>query len=335
VYRSADRSSAGGNDSGSVVASDRIGPVKIGHDVQADSTNSGKIATDGKLVGVNIGGSLLGGSQGGSGRVESDGGTGFVRIGINVQGGMGNGSGVILTSGRLDVVNVQGSLVGGGGAGTGAIVTEGSIGTVTIGRNILGGDVAASGYLYTPGNLASLTVGGSLVGTKAETGYIEVGGNAARGEDWWRCAGWKWFEIGSIEVGWDLASVQVDGSLAGGTTSDTGQILVSNLGTVKIGGNVLGSSIAGTQASLSRTGYIECDGRLGNLTVDGSVFAGWDASTAGALTKNASIRSDFTMGSVVVKGSLHGHATAEGLSPVVIAGRGNPAPTGDTNVRHR
>jgi hypothetical protein len=125
-----------------------------------------------------------------------------------------------------------------------------------------------------------------------------------------------------IHCGGNLASVSIGGSLVGGTINHSGEIISNgNIGSVKIGGNLLGSSIAFNEPSLDSTGYIQ-GAHIGSVFIGGSIIAGVDTSTGGSLTKNASIRATDDIGSITVKGAIVGNVNPNGVSLVVISGRG-------------
>jgi hypothetical protein len=324
-----------GDTSGSLTASS-IGPVKIAHDVHGGAgLDSGKIDADAKLASVSIGGSLLGSIGGRSGRLESGAESTLVTIAHNILGGVASDSGVVFAGGRLVAVTLGGSLVGGGDSRGGGISAAGGMGTVKIGRDVHGGSsVGESGSIISRGgNLASVTIGGSLIGgsgydsgeifSTGDVGSVKIGGDIIGGTI---------DDSGQVTVRGKLTSLTLGGSLFGGTSDSTGVISGAVIGTINLGRNLVGGSIASTTGTLDRSGYVESQDRLAAITVGGSLFAGWDTSTGGSLTKNASIRADADLGSVTVKGSLHGHSTANGLSPVVISGRGQATPLGDVNV---
>jgi hypothetical protein len=108
------------------------------------------------------------------------------------------------------------------------------------------------------------------------------------------------------------------------------------LGPVRIGRDLRGGCIAGTQPTIDRSGYIQGN-RIARVFVGGSVVSGTDNSTAGDLTKNASIRANDDIGPIVVKGSLVGNVAVNGLSPVVISARGRavlaPGATTDLAIK--
>lgn len=314
-----------------------ISAVKIVHNVVgAASDESGKIDSGGKLASLSIGGSLLGG--GGDqdtttreGQVFAVGDIGGVKVGHDVAGGAGKYSAAIASDGTLVGVTIGGSLVGSSGFFSGAIVAR-DLGAVKIGRDLLGGS-GSGGYIEGFDSLAGVTIGGSLVGgagnfdgaifTGARLGPIKVGHDVLGGGGG---------DSGSIRGELGIASATVGGSVVGGANVRTGSIIGGDLGSVKIGRDLVGGSIAGTATTLDRAGYIEASGRLASITIGGSIIAGIDDSTGGALTKNGSIRAGNDLGAVTVKGSLIGNVAPNGTSLVVISARGQATPVGEKDM---
>jgi hypothetical protein len=181
-----------------------------------------------------------------------------------------------------------------------------------VGGSLVASSQNATGFIKVDGQAAAVKIGGDVIGSDA----AGAGGSSG----------------GSIDVGQKLKAISIEGSLVGGTRTATGRISAGEIGTAKIGRNILGGSVAGPTGTLDRSGYVESQHRIASLSLGGSLFAGWDTATAGSLTKNASIRADRDIGQLVVRGSLHGHATSEGLSPVVISASGDLTPTGSNNV---
>ncbi len=315
-----------GATSGSVTSESggNLGPVKIGHDVLGgEGADSGKIDSGAKLVSVSIGGSLLGGDGPGSGRIESAAETTLVTIGQNVRGGVGSDSGTVFAQGRLSAVTPGGSLIGGSGPRSGEISAGAGMGGVKIGRDVHGGSsVGESGSIFARGgNLTSVSIGGSLLGgagfdsgeifTTGDAGAVKIGGDVIGGTI---------TASGLVTVRGQLTSLSIGGSLFGGASDSTGVISGDDIGAVKIGRNLIGGSIAGTMANLSRTGFIEGD-RIASVSIGGSIVAGTDDSTAGELFRNASIRARDDLGAVAVRGSLIGHSGPQGFSPVILSAR--------------
>jgi hypothetical protein len=101
---------------------------------------------------------------------------------------------------------------------------------------------------------------------------------------------------------------------------------------VKVGGDLRGGSIGGTDATVDASGIILSNQHIASVTIGGSIITGIDDSTAGSLTDNASVRAGYDIGSLTVKGSLVGNASPNGVTLVTIAAVGQSAPTATTNL---
>jgi hypothetical protein len=118
----------------------------------------------------------------------------------------------------------------------------------------------------------------------------------------------------------NIAGIAIGGSLIG-TASATGMILSGGaLGPVKIGRNVQGGSVSGTN-SLSSSGYIQGQ-QIASVDIGGSIISGTNTGS-GTLAKSGSIRAQNDLGPITVAGSLVGNST----NPLVISGRGQAVPT--------
>src|SRR5207302_836790 len=130
---------------------------------------SGCIAITGAFTVVNIGGSLLGGTNSDSGAIHCGGGIFSTTVGHNVQGGSGAGSGFIHSNG-FGAVHIGGSLLGGTDTDSGATFSDAHLGMVTIGRDVKGdagfgsGRIQSGSNVLNPGNLAGVHIFGSLIG---------------------------------------------------------------------------------------------------------------------------------------------------------------------------
>ena len=321
----------GGANSGSITGGD-LGPMKIAHDVAGGSGNlSGRIAADAGLASVRVAGSLLGGSGFGSGGLGSVAKMGPVRIFGAVVGSAGELSGSIQSVGGLEALSVGGSMVGGSARLSGYLGITGNAGAVSIGRDLVGGSNTFAGQLLFNGTLASLRIGGSLLGGSASvTGQVQANGDVGTASIGGDIRGGSASFSGQLQLNGKTAGVAVGGSLIGGAANATGAIFSDgDLGSLKIGRNLLGSSVTGTD-SVDSTGYVLGDS-LDSVSIGGSVFAGFDMST-GSLLRSGSIRAAHDIGTLSVQGSLHGTATPNGITPVVISALGQEAPTAMTNV---
>jgi hypothetical protein len=243
----------------------KIGPVRIGGDLAADSSTagSGLIQASGGIGPVSIGGSVKGGDLPTSGLLA--GGTlGPVTVLGNIQGGLGTDSAAIIgtlgvkgltvgtktaagsvtggagagsasvrtAGGSIGRVTITGSLTGGTGAGSGAIrsaalgAVGGNIGAVTITGDVTGDAAGAdSGSIHADGNIASIRLG-SLTGSAARSGSIKAGGAVGAVTIGGDVTGGPGMYSGAITTGGGIAAVTITGNVTGGTGKYSGGIQV-------------------------------------------------------------------------------------------------------------
>jgi hypothetical protein len=325
-----------GEQSGGVFVADDLGATKIAHDVLGGVGGaSGRIGTNGEIASLSIGGSLIGGDGTSGGRIFTSSVLGTLRIGHDLQGGSAgdagsvqamaiksariggsiiggseNSTGFLSTgAGGTAFLSVGGSVLGGSGSNSGSIRSAGDLGVVKIGHDLQGGVGSNSGFITAP-KITSAFIAGSIVGGTGDLGgYIS---SAAGG----------------------TALVRVGGSVIGGTGAVTGWIQsAGDLGAVKIGHDLIGGSISGTDGQLVGSGFIQsAAGRIGSIFIGGSIISGHDTSTVGSLFLNASIRAVNDIGSLVVKGGLVGNSNADGDSPVIISARGQAVQGATTDL---
>jgi hypothetical protein len=344
-----------------------IGVVSIGRDVLGGSdTGAGTIISEsGRLGNVTIGGSLLAGSANRSAHIHSSLEMGAILIGGSVVGGLGDQSGQIETMSVMGNVQIGGSLIGGAGENSGQVTAKFGIGSMTIGKNVVGGDGLYSGGATSGQTMGNVTIGGSIRGGKSTlTGYVYaahsmgivnitgsvvggaglrsgildgrsmpsvfVGGSirGGKGEGSGVVVG-RSFLVPVIRVNGDVVgdagigsgailvdsvgTITVGGSLIGGTKSDTGGIFADGpISTVNIAGNIRGGSSNGTQ-DLVRTGIVSSRlAKIGVMTLGGSLIAGTDATT-GLFSGNGTIQAGKNIGRLTIKGSIVGNATHSAL----------------------
>lgn len=267
---------------GQVYAGGNIGPVKIGHDlVGGAGIFSGTIGAKGMIGLVTVGGSVLGGSNLYTGIIDALGDITGVKIGHDIIGGTGSNSGEIISDGSLGAVTVGGSLVGGGAPGanadgSGVIYGHIALGPVKIGHDVLGGGESGSGLIQSTYRIASVTIGGSVVGGSG---------------DYSGCI------LLARETGTQLSPFH-------------------EIGPIKIGGNLQGTSLSGSARQVLLSGFIQSYGTLGSIAIGGSILAGLDD---GSNTLDGPfIFAAETIKSLTVKGSIAGNHTGNDLVTVKI-----------------
>jgi hypothetical protein len=240
-------------------------------------------------------------------------------------------------TGNIGHLNIGGSLDGNTGTGIGQVNFTGTLGTVVIGGGIEGGGSAFSGTLDgnygTFSKIGSVIVKGSVpddpnpnplgVGTSilgnsgglsgsilaTSVGTVFVAGDVLGG-----IGG----SSGGIQGGNSLGTVTIGGSLIGGNfatgnpgeASGSGNVFAATIGSVTIGKSILGGT--GLQS-----GEIFGTTRINKVTVMGDVHGG----TAGQTVNSAAVDG--------LSGDIRGHA----IGTVVVEGSliGGNGVSGDTN----
>jgi hypothetical protein len=328
----------GGFNSGLIRSGGDLGPVRIEGDLIGGSgPDSGEVGAFGRLASLTVGGSIIGGSGSQdqepslAGQVYAAGGVGPVRVGGDVVGGAGSGTALIRSGGDLGPVRIEGDLVGGSGAGSGQVAAFGRLASLTVGGSVVGGsgphdqNPSRPGQVFAVGDMGPVRVRGDVVGGDGPaTGLIRSHGNLGPVSIGGSLLGGRGDFAGTVLTFGHLAGVTVGGSVLGDRGLTGLLYAAGDLGPVRIGGDLRGGSISGTEPDHPGSGAIVAD-RIASVSIGGSVVAGTDTSTAGALLLNASIRAMADLGPVMVRGSLVGNRTADGDSPVVIAARGQTA----------
>jgi hypothetical protein len=205
---------------------------------------SGLIAVGNRVTALNIGGSVLGGAGADSGEISLVGGAGAIKIGGSVLGGANRNTGLVAAAADIGSVSVGRNLQGidYDGPATltyeGTIYTTGNIGSVAIGGDFVSGRsegpgslAPTSGMIAANGVIRTVKIGGSIVGNPGHRAYITAGGSTAAGPT---------TAITSITV---TGSVECASLLAGYTSSFAQRAINSGIGSVRIGGNLVGSYI--------------------------------------------------------------------------------------------
>ena len=133
----------------------------------------------------------------------------------------------------------------------------------------------------------------------------------------------------SVNVAGNIGTVAIGGSLIGSTVPDSGAILATgNIGTVKIGGSIVG-------AGGMRSGAVDAGGTLTSIRIGGSIFGGAGVNS-GLVESTLDMGTVFIGGNVVGgsddhTGTVHGEA---GIKSVIVLGSiigGTVAVAGDLN----
>src|SRR5205085_2668909 len=151
---------------------------------------SGAIISNGSLLNVTIGGSLIGGTGPVSGVIVSGEDMGAVKIGRNVVGGTGVGSGVVECVGKVESITFGGALIGGGdiagnvadgaaGNFSPVLITARGQETPTTGVDLAIGKIIIGGAVDFTNILAGYTTDLTATNGDAQIGKVKVGGDWA------------------------------------------------------------------------------------------------------------------------------------------------------------
>jgi hypothetical protein len=288
-----------GQQSGLIGATTSLNRLVVDDDVTGGSgVNSGFIF-GGRIGSVVIGGQLRGAgdaTHGNSGSVASNSTIASVFINGGIVGGAGETSGAITAGGVIRSANV-GSITGSSGKSSGTIQAGiqigGGIGSLIVNGNIKGGTGASSGGVSANGTLTKATIAGSIIGGNSTgTASLVLSGYVSAGA------------ITNLFLNDDLIAGENNGTaLAGSGTirSDT------NIGTVRIHGNVKGS--AEVAAIIAAPGTTTNRTAIQSLQIDGTaefaeILAGYDANVTAANLRGGAVNADARIGSVRIIGGI-------------------------------
>jgi hypothetical protein len=197
-----------------------------------------------------------------------------------VVGGAGQNSGQ-LNPNRLTSARISGDLAGGSGESSGSIFAT-SIGALSIGGSVRSGSGLLSGTIAADERISSIKVGGSLFGNGAHPLLIQAGGIES-------ASGPTDVVLGSLFVKGSVLSTRI---VAGISDSFVPINADAQIGTVSVGGDWIGSSLA--------AGVVPVNGFFG----DGNdTLAPAGKNDANVLSK---------IGSLTIAGQAQGTALANG-----------------------
>ncbi|MDX2081831.1 MAG: hypothetical protein SFU53_13690 [Terrimicrobiaceae bacterium] len=258
---------------------------------------------------VDIGGSLVGGTDGRSGVIETSGAITTLIVRQNIDGSTADDLGeASVFSGRgIGSLTVTGSIIAGAEDQSGRVVSTLAMGPVRIGGSLGGamGGEESGAVVSLRGGISSLTIGGSLVGgTGDRSGFVEAGANIGLVTIGGSITGGDGDSSGFLRSFGNLTSVLVTGSLTGGEGENSGAIRSEgNIGTVVIGNGANPGSITGGGGELS--GTVTAAERINAVTV--GLISG--NLQGGSGDESGMIAAD-TLGTVLVRGTIQG-ATGE------------------------
>jgi len=350
----------------------QIGSINIGGSLFGGSrASSGRIFSSGNIGDISISGSLFGDSGAESGRITAEGSIGNVTVGGSVFGGGGIGSGALYAAANLSSLTVRGS-ISGIARSSGSIQVGNIAGNITIGGDLRGGSGEYSGVIML-GNLdagrgGALRIGGNILGGSGQysgslyildvdrAATIDVEGRVAGGSGPYSgmviCSGTKLerFTVGGRADGLpaalkglsgsgqfnsgyillpDVTTLSIAGDVLGGSSSTrnfrSGAIVAGNVTNLTVGGNLVGGNASGS-ADVVFCGGIMVN-NVTNLVLGGSLLAGVD-STSGSYLLNGAILSKNAIDNLTIGGDVRGNSS----NSAIIAARGQIRPRGSANL---
>jgi hypothetical protein len=175
--------------------------------------------------------------------------------------------------GKVATVAIGGSVVGGATTNAGSIVASGQVGSVKIGHDVQGGSGFLSGRVSGEA-LTKVSVHGSLIGGSGD-------------------------QSGDI-TGIGIGKLTIGNSIIGGPGSNSGNVLASDIASIKVGFDVKG----GIGDS---SGRISANGLLGSVTIGGSVIGGDTAGSGhvfGFTVKTVKVAHDLVGGTGDTSGGI-------------------------------
>jgi hypothetical protein len=255
-----------------------LGALKVENDLRGSHVNVG---TGFSLGAVSIGGSLLGGDTPNSGYITAGAKIGTIRIDGDIKGSTGYASGSIYAT-SIDSLHVGGSLIGGTG-GDSARIDISTLGALKIGGDVDGGD-GHGATIYASTSIDTIKIGGNMLGGSGGAASILVGSPFLKQEA-------------------QIGMVSIRGSVVGAETISGSIRCYGDIGSVKIGGDLLGGIGFGS-------GGLDAGGKLGSVTIGGSMLGG-DGFSSGSIyagdgIKSLGIGGDLRSGSGKEAGSIFG-----------------------------
>lgn len=197
---------------------------------------------------------------------------------------------------------------------------EGGVGTFTVGGSVIGGFNQSPSILINGGITAgSVNIGGSVIGghTSILNGSQVIVLQALKsftvGHD---VRGGEGNGTGTVRLG-NVGTVKIGGSLIGSDDwSNSGFLSAATAGSITIGGDIQGGNLTGSN-NVSFNGAVIATS-LGSFKLGGDFIGGW-RSGSGVYDHSNRIAVADTIGSMTFGGSITGSST----NPVVVSAAGN------------
>lgn len=197
---------------------------------------------------------------------------------------------------------------------------EGGVGSFTIGGSVIGGYNQDSSIIIKGGTTAgTVKIGGSIIGghTSILSGPQVVVLQALKsftvGHD---VRGGEGNGGGDVALG-NVGTVKIGGSLIGSDDfSSSGYLSMATAGSITIGGDIQGGNLTGS-GNVSANGAVVSTESIGSFKLGGDFIGGWKSGT-GTYDHSSRIVAANTVGSMTFGGSITGSQT----NPVVVSAVG-------------
>lgn len=301
-------------------AAANVSSITVGHDlIGGAGGSSGAIEVAGKVGKLVIGGEMIGAAGAKSGSVQIGGDAGSVTVGGDITGGNGNLSANLTVGGNTGSFSIGGNIVGNPNMAvdSGHVIFQ-NIGTGFVGGSLVGGMGTESGGLEFANGKSLKIIGGVLGGdgnysgslqfislTTLDVGTIDVNGNSLYGGGGEQ-SGCVLTHANTAADKPGVKKASFAGSFFGGSGQFSGAAVLTNVGDVTVGGDMIGGSAKGT----GRLGGVNATGKV---TINGSVIGGVNNSDfSGQVTFVGNVKSLEIKGSVIGGTATMANVAGEG-----------------------
>jgi hypothetical protein len=285
--------------------------------VGPDNNPTLKVTAPGNLAKVIVDGSVRGDftptSTDNLGSISAQGEIGSVQVlGVGdgsgakgLIGGAGRNNGTIVSQKNIGSVFIADSLTGGDGLNSGAVIAGRTLNKITVENDVAGGEGALSGSIQGA-TIKYASIGDSLIGNEGDnSGTIISSGKATKIEITNDITGGLGKFSGNIRVS-EIGSVTIGGSVTGAAGADSGVVFATRgIKSVEIGEDIVGGNGIGS-------GGVLANGVVQSVVVNGDVTGGV-ASNTGYIGSQSKIVSAKVMGSLIGgEGDLSGRVFSAG-----------------------
>jgi hypothetical protein len=331
---------------GNVVGGDGLGSAFIGENSPGNSpfvkSPFGKVKIGGALTGgtgdysaqisansfgsISIGAGIAGSSGVNSGSITSVNGIASLTIGANsttgdaIKGGTANNAGSVVAATNpsnaavIGTAVIHGDITGDASAantvtGTGQISTSASIGTLTLNGSLIGSTAPGSGSIMSTEAISSVSISGQVLGG----GSVVTSGTGAS-----ETATVTGTDSGRVVASGAIGKISVGKGITGGDGASSGQISAGSIGTLTVGGQILGAGTSYTvgtsptpKTSGTDSGTVVTTGNLGSATI-GQGIVGGIGTGSGAIDVGTGYGAHLSSLNITTDGIMGGAGTNSG-----------------------